>query len=127
MKFCEELQTLNANNPNPALLSSLFLNGPLYDLTSFEKNNNIISIIISGVGDNFGRSVYMDDSHSINSFSDDLALSLPPERDLHGGVPMNILMTTSISGRANMSRSTDRNLDNLGKNFILLYTVRAPL
>ena len=60
----------------------------------------------------------MDDSHSINSFSDDLALSLPPERDLHGGVPMNILMTTSISGRANMSRSTDRNLDNLGKNFI---------
>ena len=59
----------------------------------------------------------MDDSHSINSFSDDLALSLPPERDLHGGVPMNILMTTSISGRANMSRSTDRNLDNLGKNF----------
>ena len=29
---------------------------------------------------------------------------------------MNILMTTSISGRANMSRSTDRNLDNLGKN-----------
>ena len=76
----------------------------------------MISIIISGVGDNFGRSVYMDDSHSINSFSDDLALSLPPERDLHGGVPMNILMTTSISGRANMSRSTDRNLDNLGKN-----------
>ena len=86
-------------------------------LTSFENNNNLISIIISGVGDNFGRSVYMDDSHSINSFSDDLALSLPPERDLHGGVPMNILMTTSISGRANMSRSTDRNLDNLGKNF----------
>ena len=62
----------------------------------------------------------MDDSHSINSFSDDLALSLPPERDLHGGVPMNILMTTSISGRANMSRSTDRNLDNLGKNLKFL-------
>ena len=62
----------------------------------------------------------MDDSHSINSFSDDLALSLPPERDLHGGVPMNILMTTSISGRANMSRSKDRNLDNLGKNFTFL-------
>lgn len=52
------------------------------------------------------------DSRSINSFSDDLAL---PERDqLHGGngVPMNILMTTSI--RSNMSRSTDRNLDNMG-------------
>ena len=90
----------------------------MYDLTSFEKNNNnIISIIISGVGDNFGRSVYMDDSHSINSFSDDLALSLPPERDLHGGVPMNILMTTSISGRANISRTTDCNFNNLGKSF----------
>ena len=62
----------------------------------------------------------MDDSHSINSFSDDLALSLPPERDLHGGVPMNILMTTSISGRANMSRTTDRNLNNLGKRFKFL-------
>ena len=68
----------------------------------------------------------MEDSRSINSFSDDLALSLPPERsDLHGGVPMNILMTASIAGApsgvrsaaaaaAAMSRSTDRNLDNLG-------------
>lgn len=27
-----------------------------------------------GVGDNFGRSVYIDDSRSVNSFSDDLAL-----------------------------------------------------
>ena len=68
----------------------------------------------------------MDDSHSINSFSDDLALSLPPERDLHGGVPMNILMTTSISGRANMSRSTDRNLDNLGKNLKTFWGVWGP-
>lgn len=70
-----------------------------------------------GVGDNFGRSVYLDDSRSINSFSDDLALSLAPgERELHsgGGVPINIMMTTSVSGRSNMSRSTDRNLDNIG-------------
>ena len=90
----------------------------LQDQYFHENLNKLFNDIlcISGVGDNFGRSVYMDDSHSINSFSDDLALSLPPERDLHGGVPMNILMTTSISGRANMSRSTDRNLDNLGKN-----------
>ena len=69
----------------------------------------------SGVGDNFGRSVYLDDSRSINSFSDDLALSLAPpgEREMHG-VPLNIMMTTSVSGRSNMSRSTDRNLDNIG-------------
>ena len=69
------------------------------------------------MGDNFGRSVYLDDSRSINSFSDDLALSLAPgERELHsgGGVPINIMMTTSVSGRSNMSRSTDRNLDNIG-------------
>ena len=29
----------------------------------------------------------------------------------------SVFMTDSISSRANMSRSTDRNLDNLGKNF----------
>ena len=70
------------------------------------------------MGDNFGRSVYLDDSRSINSFSDDLALSLAPpgDREIHGGsgVPMNIMMTTSVAGRSNMSRSTDRNLDNIG-------------
>jgi hypothetical protein len=66
-----------------------------------------------GVGDNFGRSVYMDDSRSMNSFNDDLALSVPP-RGMHGGgVPMNVLMTSAMS-RNTMSRSTDRNLDNLG-------------
>ena len=72
------------------------------------ENRPFKFVSLLGVGDNFGRSVYMDDSHSINSFSDDFALSLPPERDLQGGVPMNILMTTSISGRSNISRSTGK-------------------
>ena len=52
---------------------------------------------------------------SINSFNDDLALALPPGgREFHGGnVPTAMLMTSS-SIRTNLSRSTDRNLDNLG-------------
>ncbi len=75
----------------------------------------------SGVGDNFGRVAYLDDSRSMNSFSDDLALTLPPREGggVHAGSHMNVIMTSSaMSGQGmrggNMSRSTDRNLDNLG-------------
>ena len=41
---------------------------------------------------------------------------------LGGGVPIEgfVFMTTSISTRANMSRTTDRNLNNLGKRFKFL-------
>ena len=50
---------------------------------------------------------------SINSFNDDLALALPPGREFHSNNVPALLMTSS-SIRANLSRSTDRNLDNLG-------------
>ena len=55
----------------------------------------------------------MDDAQSIKSFNDDLALG-----NIHGGVPMNILMTTSVTGRSKISQSTGKFFFKVKVNFM---------
>ena len=77
--------------------------GAFLILHNFEKLNNFQLFVY----------IFFLFFRSINSFNDDLALALPPGREFHSNNVPALLMTSS-SIRANLSRSTDRNLDNLG-------------